>query len=382
MERFRREAKAAAGLQHPNVVGVFDRGEHDGTYYIAMEHLPGRTLKDIVAAEAPLPQELVIDLGLQILAAAGFAHRHAVIHRDFKPHNVIVDDALARQGHGLRDRSRRRLRDDGDGLDHGHGPVPLARAGAGPRGGRHGRPLLDRRDALRDALRAAAVRGRQRGLGRAQAPLGAARADLAAAPRRPPRARVGRDGGAGQGPGAPLADAPRTSPRACARRARTSIRARRWARDTAEFAPVPSRRWPSTATPRRRRASRRSASATGPGSRSGCMALAAARAARLPRARAALLGAGEEGGAERGGQAAHPGARAARARRLRRAHRAGAQPGGLRRGAGPGPGRGRGGRRGLDRDARGLARARATCSCPRWPTGRASRRSTSSRTPG
>jgi serine/threonine-protein kinase len=93
VERFRREASAAAGLQHPNVVGVFDRGEHDGTYYIAMEYLSGRTLKDIVSAEAPLPQELVIDLGLQILAAAGFAHRHSVIHRDFKPHNVIVDEA-------------------------------------------------------------------------------------------------------------------------------------------------------------------------------------------------------------------------------------------------------------------------------------------------
>ena len=59
---------SAAGLQHPNVVGVFDRGEHDGTYYIAMEYLPGRTLKEIVTAEAPLPQERVIDIGTQILA--------------------------------------------------------------------------------------------------------------------------------------------------------------------------------------------------------------------------------------------------------------------------------------------------------------------------
>ncbi len=92
VERFRREAKAAAGLQHPNVVGVYDRGEHDGTYYIAMEHLRGRTLKDIVNAEAPLDQMRVIDLGIQILQAAGFAHRRGVIHRDFKPHNVIVDD--------------------------------------------------------------------------------------------------------------------------------------------------------------------------------------------------------------------------------------------------------------------------------------------------
>jgi beta-lactam-binding protein with PASTA domain len=92
VERFRREAKSAAGLNHPNVVGVFDRGEHEGTYYIAMEMLEGRTLKDIAAAEAPLPQERVIDLGLQILQAAGFAHSHGVIHRDFKPHNVIVDE--------------------------------------------------------------------------------------------------------------------------------------------------------------------------------------------------------------------------------------------------------------------------------------------------
>jgi eukaryotic-like serine/threonine-protein kinase len=92
VERFRREASAAGGLQHPNVVGVFDRGRHDGTYYIAMEHLPGRTLKEIVESEAPLAQERVVDFGLQILQAAGFAHRHGVIHRDFKPHNVIVDE--------------------------------------------------------------------------------------------------------------------------------------------------------------------------------------------------------------------------------------------------------------------------------------------------
>jgi eukaryotic-like serine/threonine-protein kinase len=92
VERFRREAKAAAGLSHPNVVGVFDRGEHEGTYYIAMEYLTGRTLKEIVGSEAPLAQQRVVDLGVQILRAAGFAHRHGVIHRDFKPHNVIVDE--------------------------------------------------------------------------------------------------------------------------------------------------------------------------------------------------------------------------------------------------------------------------------------------------
>ena len=92
VERFRREARSAAGLQHPNVVGVYDRGDHEGTYYIAMEHLKGSSLKEIVDAEAPLDQIRAIDYGVQILAAAGFAHRHGVIHRDFKPHNVILDD--------------------------------------------------------------------------------------------------------------------------------------------------------------------------------------------------------------------------------------------------------------------------------------------------
>ncbi len=91
VERFRREARAAAGLQHPNVVGVYDRGDHEGTYYIAMEYLRGRTLKDIVTREAPLDQMRVIDLGVSILGAAAFAHQGGVIHRDFKPHNVIVD---------------------------------------------------------------------------------------------------------------------------------------------------------------------------------------------------------------------------------------------------------------------------------------------------
>jgi eukaryotic-like serine/threonine-protein kinase len=90
VERFRREASAAAGLQHPNVVNVFDRGAHDGTYYIAMEYLEGETLKDLIKREAPLSQERAIELGIQILRAAGFAHKRGVIHRDFKPHNVMV----------------------------------------------------------------------------------------------------------------------------------------------------------------------------------------------------------------------------------------------------------------------------------------------------
>src|SRR5436190_20331594 len=96
VERFKREASSAASLNHPNVVNVFDRGEHDGTYYIAMENLPGRTLKEVIQQDAPMGQRRTIDLAIQILQAAGFAHRRGVVHRDFKPHNVIVgpDDRL------------------------------------------------------------------------------------------------------------------------------------------------------------------------------------------------------------------------------------------------------------------------------------------------
>jgi serine/threonine-protein kinase len=93
VERFRREAQAAAGLQHPNVVSVYDRGAYDGTYYIAMEYLPGRSLKQLIRQEAPLDPLRAIDITIQILKAARFAHRHGVIHRDLKPHNVIVDDS-------------------------------------------------------------------------------------------------------------------------------------------------------------------------------------------------------------------------------------------------------------------------------------------------
>ena len=95
VERFKREASSAAGLQHQHLVAVYDRGEWDGTSYIAMEYVSGRTLKQIVTeTEPPTPLALgrAVDLTVQILRAARFAHRRGVIHRDFKPQNVIVDD--------------------------------------------------------------------------------------------------------------------------------------------------------------------------------------------------------------------------------------------------------------------------------------------------
>jgi eukaryotic-like serine/threonine-protein kinase len=92
VERFRREASSAAGLQHPNVVGVYDRGQFDDTYYIAMEYCDGQSLKEVIRAEAPLDVRRAIAITKQILLAARFAHRRNVIHRDLKPHNVILDE--------------------------------------------------------------------------------------------------------------------------------------------------------------------------------------------------------------------------------------------------------------------------------------------------
>ena len=91
VERFRREAKNAAGLSHPNIVSIYDRGEAEGTYYIAMEYLDGRSLKELVVARGPLPIGDAIDASRQVLAALRFAHRKGVVHRDIKPHNVMAD---------------------------------------------------------------------------------------------------------------------------------------------------------------------------------------------------------------------------------------------------------------------------------------------------
>jgi eukaryotic-like serine/threonine-protein kinase len=92
VERFRREASSAAALSHPNIVAIFDRGEWNGTYYIAMEYVAGRSLKTIVREHGALEPASAIDIVIQILRAARFAHRRGVIHRDLKPHNVLIDE--------------------------------------------------------------------------------------------------------------------------------------------------------------------------------------------------------------------------------------------------------------------------------------------------
>jgi eukaryotic-like serine/threonine-protein kinase len=88
--RFQREAESAAGLQHPNIVGVFDRGQEDGVNYIAMRYVEGPTLKELI--DRGLSPAQAVELIRQVLEGAGFAHRNGIVHRDLKPQNVIVDE--------------------------------------------------------------------------------------------------------------------------------------------------------------------------------------------------------------------------------------------------------------------------------------------------
>lgn len=93
--RFVREAKAAARLSHPNVVAVYDQGRDetgDGTTYLVMEHVPGHTLRDTIAKEAPMSPERALAILDPMLSALASAHRAGLIHRDVKPENVLIAD--------------------------------------------------------------------------------------------------------------------------------------------------------------------------------------------------------------------------------------------------------------------------------------------------
>jgi eukaryotic-like serine/threonine-protein kinase len=88
--RFRREAQAAAALNHPNLVSVFDTGSDDGTHYIVMEYVAGTTLAKVIRDEGPLPADRAAAIALAVARALAFAHRAGLVHRDVKPANIML----------------------------------------------------------------------------------------------------------------------------------------------------------------------------------------------------------------------------------------------------------------------------------------------------
>ncbi|WP_243136860.1 Stk1 family PASTA domain-containing Ser/Thr kinase [Alkaliphilus serpentinus] len=90
LDKFRRESQAAASLSHPNIVNIYDVGEDEGIYYIVMEYVAGKTLKEIIKEKGHLSFNEIIDFGKQIAYALKHAHNNHIVHRDIKPHNILV----------------------------------------------------------------------------------------------------------------------------------------------------------------------------------------------------------------------------------------------------------------------------------------------------
>ena len=152
VERFRREARAAAKLSHPNIVTVIDRGEADGRQFIVFEYVDGKNLKQLVEEQGRLPVRTALELAIEAGRALAFAHANGLVHRDVKPQNVLLGNGDVKvTDFGIARSARRPGGPDPDG--HGDGDERLHRARAGER--RRGRRALGRLLARRRALRAA-----------------------------------------------------------------------------------------------------------------------------------------------------------------------------------------------------------------------------------
>ena len=97
IKRFNVEAQAAGSLNHPNIVGVYDVGNEDNLYYIVMELVKGKTLKEIIDIDGVLPWKWSVNVAIQIASALEVAHKNNIVHRDIKPHNIIItEEGLAK----------------------------------------------------------------------------------------------------------------------------------------------------------------------------------------------------------------------------------------------------------------------------------------------
>ena len=205
LERFRREARAVAQLNHPHVVTVIDAGEDDGTPYIVLEYVEGETLKDRIRRMGRLPVSEAVAYAIEIGRALSCAHANRLVHRDIKPQNVLIaaDGRAKVTDFGI----ARSLEVQGltaAGSRPGHHRLRVSRAGTGPRRDAAVGRVLARDRALRDAHRRAALQGRHPGGGGHEARSGAAARRAEPAPR--DLGRAGLRGGQGhrQGDAQPL----------------------------------------------------------------------------------------------------------------------------------------------------------------------------------